>query len=859
MRNIIFLLFTTIVFLPGCHNPNCCQRFQLTGSWQFASADSMHWYTAQVPGNIHSDLLNHGLIPDPYFRNNELAVQWIEEKNWIYRTSFDIPENIFRMPVIRLIFEGLDTYATVILNGDTILVTENMFVAHQVNVKDIVKRDSNGLTVIFESPVTKMLPRLARLPYALPSVNDKKATCPLTRKAPYHYGWDWGPRLVTSGIWRPVVIQGSDLAFIENIQITTDSLSARKAYLTVHAQVNARYGSNVLGMVRAGPNRNVDFSIKKIRLRKDVNHISIPVTIENPKRWYPNGYGEPFLYTIDLELLKGRNRIDHSELRYGIRQVELVQDTDSAGRSFLFRINGVPVFAKGANIIPLDVMLDRVTRQRYVRMLGDVVSCNMNMLRTWGGGIYENDVFYDLCDEMGIMVWQDFMFGNEMYFADTAFMQNVRSEAVYNIRRLRNHPCIVVWCGDNEGEWMWKRGWDKKFDQRVWDDYRKITFQMLPALVAEHDPSRAYWRSSPSSDSDTILPNHPAYGDMHDWSVHFGPPPYEKYLNSKPRFVSEFGHQSFPDRLTLMEFTHDSDRVTGFSAQSAGQKMISEVLNLHNKQPWGNQKILQYMDYYYPVPAGFFDYAYISQLVHADAVKCGVEHYRRIRPHCMGALFWQLNDCWPVISWSAIDYAGRWKALQYAARHFYAPLLISPVIENNTVNIYIISDKRDTTEAEVSLRLMDFKGRELKNVWFPVDIDPLSSKIYHSVRTDSILKSLDPASCFLDCKIISNEKQLSQNQLFFVKAKEQKLLKPLMEVVVTEEKEQIAIALKSRTFIRSVYLFTDSVEGRFSDNYFNVVPGDLYKLSWKSNTRVSRERFIRLFRYITVNSIKSAE
>lgn len=849
------LAFICIILLGSFKVKENPQLQIFNDNWQVRQLGTDKWLHATVPGNVHYDLLQAGLIPDPYYRDNENKVQWVENENWVYETSFDVDPDLFLLHNIYLVFDGLDTYASVVLNGDTVLNADNMFVQWKVDVKNSLHQKGNNLRICFTSLVQKLSSKRDALPYKLPSINDKTGICPLVRKAPYHFGWDWGPRLVTCGMWRPVYLRGWEDVRIDWLQVATDKISDNKAFITINTELTCDVPGEYKFLATAGYGGKRAEKLQTVRLQKGDQNIQLKLEINNPQLWYPVGYGSQPLYDVDVKIFSKNKIVSEKSTRTGLRTVELVQEKDRHGRSFYFKINGIPVFAKGANIIPLDNMLNLATRQRYEKMVDDALAANMNMLRTWGGGIYENNDLYEICDEKGLMLWQDFMFGNEMYSVDSAFYNSVKNEAVYNVKRLRNHPCIVLWCGDNEGEWTWKRGWNKRFDGRIWDDYRKITYQLLPEVVYGLDSTRPYWRSSPSSDSDSIDPNNPNYGDTHDWRVHFGPPPYEMFQTDTARFVSEFGQQSFADRRTIEAFTIESDRSTEFDTANFGQKMKSEVLGIHNKQSWGNNKIKAYMQYYYPVPTDFKQYVYVSQISQADGLRIGVEHFRRCMPVTMGALYWQLNDCWPVISWSTVDYYGRWKAAHYYARKFFAPILVSPVIDKGKIKISVISDKIDTQKMTLQVKLIDFEGQEYFSQLRNLEIKPLQGAVYLEIDSASLFNGLSPQIAFLDCRLLQNNREVCDNQLYFDKVKNLNLPRVNILSSVVKKRDHVEIKLSSEKLVKNLWLSNDSVDGHFSDNYFDLLPGKPVVVKFKSKKSVDVNTFKRDFSFMTMNDL----
>jgi len=834
---IIRLFFVHLFLLFVSYSQS--QNFSLCQNWKMKAEDDTAWIGATVPGNVHFDLLHAKKIPDPFYGINEKLLEWIEFKNWLYISEFEVNDNILKSENIDLVFEGLDTYATVFLNGYQVLKTDNMFRTWKTNVKPYLKVGTkNTLLIKFESPVMKGLEILSKLPYAVPSMNDKKKTCPLTRKAPYHYGWDWGPRLVTSGIWRPVYLHVWNAAKIDNVQIISKLEGKDKAHLTCNIEIDAT--QDIAGEIDVQYKGSLGVR-KKVMVKKGIGIYTIDLVIDKPMLWYPTGYGKQPIYEFYVSLKKGKTILAQDTVKTGIRKLELVQQKDSIGRSFYFKVNDIPIFAKGANSIPFDNLLNRVTKSTYKNILQAAKDCNMNMIRTWGGGIYEENVFYELCDSLGIMLWQDFMFGNELYYADSAFMKSIEEELIYNLKRLRNHPSIVLWCGDNEQEWGWKQwGWYKKYDARLWDDYVKMTQQLFPSLCKQYDTTRTYWRSSPNSGSDSNEPNDPRFGDIHDWRIHFGPPPFERYEQLKARFVSEFGHQGFPDWKTILSFTDSTDRSTEFINE---QLMKSVVLRVHNKQPWGNNKIKGYMNYYYKVPTDFRKYSELSQICQAEGLKTGVEHHRRSMPTTMGSLYWQLNDCWPVTSWSSIDYFGRWKALQYYSRKFFAPILVSPHLLGDSINIYVVSDSVHTVPATLSLKIIDFEGNMIWQQTSDIQIKGLSSTLVSTYKKSEILAGKDLKNALIYCQLSAGGQVVSKNTVYFSKMKDCVLPKSKIEKSVTEENGVFKIMLNSSKLVRNVVLYNDEVEGNFSDNYFDILPGQTLFVKFTPNKKLTKEEF----------------
>ncbi|HRZ22178.1 MAG TPA: glycoside hydrolase family 2 protein, partial [Bacteroidales bacterium] len=602
---------------------------------------------ATVPGTVHTDLLVNKAIEDPFYRLNERQLQWIDKKDWEYRTAFVMDRTTLARENIDLVFQGLDTYAEVFLNEKQVLQADNMFRTWRISGKDYLKEGTNSLRIRFLSPVNEGLKKLQANGYPLPASNDQSETgglgdqrvSPFVRKAPYHFGWDWGPRLVTSGIWRPICLEAWDEGRISDLNVRAIKIDPDHADLEVQFSVVSGKGTRLNARIYAD---SMLIHEEALNPMPGENPVRIPVSIQQPELWWPNGMGNQKIYRIRVIVGKGNEMADEAEITTGLRTLRLVQepDPDGSGKSFYFEVNGVPVFAKGANYIPNDVFLTRVTPDRYEYIVRSAAEARMNMLRVWGGGIYENDLFYDLCDRYGIMIWQDFMFACSMYPGDDAFLESVRLEATDNVKRLRNHPCIVLWCGNNEietawAEWDENRGWGWKqqynHEQRsaIWKAYDTLFHRMLPAIVAEYDPAVPYWHSSPSAGFGQLAGYDTRSGDMHYWGVWHGLHPFSDFRTYRARFMSEYGFQSFPEFSSVKRYTLPED-----------YDIESEVMMSHQRSGIGNLRIRQYMEPDYKVPKDFEQFLYVGQLLQAEAIKMAIECHRSDMPYCMGTLYW---------------------------------------------------------------------------------------------------------------------------------------------------------------------------------------------------------------------------
>jgi beta-mannosidase len=801
----------------------------LDRGWQFrqvaagAQEAENGWLPATVPGDVHLDLLANKKIPDPFFRDNEAKLQWIEKESWEYRLNFDVTPALLARSNVDLVFDGLDAASTVYLNGVQVLSADNMFRVWRVPVKGHLHPGKNLLRVVFPPPLKAAAEVAAGDPWRVKSKTDEKT---YIRKAAYEYGWDWGPRFVTSGIWRPVRLEAWDKLRIADFAIRERDVSKEVAHLDAEVEVEAASAGPAKVSVQYTADGKPATLASKVNLHIGSNVINLPIEIRKPKLWYPAGYGEQPLYAFTAQAGTGGQVSEERKTKAGLRSIVLRRQLDKWGRSFELVVNGIPVFAKGADVIPFDSFPNRVTTADYRRILESARDANMNMIRHWGGGYYETEEFYSICDELGIMVWQDFMFGNDWQPGTYAFKQNIEAEADDQVRRLRNHPSIVLWCGNNETEsaygWSPRPGLPADVKFHIWQDYLTEFSGILPRVVARLEPEIPYWPSSPSADYEP-LSDHYQSGDAHIWDVWHGRVPFSTYESHHARFVTEYGFQSFPEMKTIEAFTQPEDR-TG---------IFTPVMLAHQKNNEGNSIIHDYLLKDYPEPKDFPSFLYASQVLQAEGIKIGAEHFRRSRPETMGSLFWQLNDCWPVASWSSIDYYGRWKALQYYARRFYAPILVSPHVEDGALKVYIVSDKTEARQASLRVRLMNFDGKTLLEETHAVEVAPLTSKVY----LDWPLKKLadagaaDTSRVFVVADLAAGGAELSRNLAYLAPVKEVHLKPAALNVETSKEKGSYKIRVTSPVLARSVYLSFGNLDVKVSDNYFDLLPGETVEIT----------------------------
>ncbi len=783
----------------------------LHSNWQFKAINDSVWQPAAVPGNVHSDLLNTTLIEHPFISNNEDRLQWISETDWEYKTTFSVDKKTLQKKHIVLNFEGLDTYASVFLNDSLILKTANAFRKFSVDVKSVLK-PQNNLRIVFEHTTISEEKEKAKLGYQLPEGNRI-----FTRKAQFQYGWDWGPKFNTSGIWRPITLVTWNDFKIDNLKIKQLTLNDSIADLSLIIQK--------LSTIELDKNLSYDIFVND-KLHKVSNEVFKGYTwatnfqIKTPKRWWPHNLGEPYLYDIKVIVRDGRKILDSISVKKGFRTIELVTEKDNKGESFYFKVNGIPVYMKGANYIPQNNMQNQVTNAHYENLLNDVVVANMNMLRVWGGGIYENDIFYDLCDEKGILIWQDFMFACAMYPGDKDFLENVKQEAIQNVKRLQNHASIALWCGNNENSEGWHRwGWqtdrsDEEKDE-IWSNYLKVFDSILPNTVIEFTET-PYWESSPRYGRGN--PKYKTEGDAHDWWIWHDAYPFEHLEENVPRFMSEFGFQSFPS-YEAIRYINQSDSID----------IASEGFKNHQKHIRGFQLIDDYMQRDFPIPTNAEDYVYVSQLLQAYGISKGIEAHRRDKPYNMGTLYWQLNDCWPAVSWSSVDYFGNWKALHYQAKKSFENLIVSFEVNTNILKTYTINDNLKNVSGTQKISVLDFDGNELMFLTNVITAKTNTSELQHTFDLTNIKTNLSEV-------VIVSEFNTVKSIYYLVKPKDLKLKKAPIEQTITKISNGFQITLKSVTLQKNVFLHTKQ-KGHFTDNYFDLLPNESVTIEFETEER----------------------
>ncbi|WP_455608368.1 beta-mannosidase [Bacteroides rodentium] len=825
--------------------------------WKFRQARLTNWYPATVPGVVHTDLLQNKIIEDPFFRLNERGLQWIDKEDWVYETCFTLATDMMRKENMELVFEGLDTYADVYLNDECILKADNMFRRWSIPVRQYIREENNILKVYFHSPVKIDVPKWDALPYQYPASNDQsengglfnKKISIFARKAGYHYGWDWGPRLVTSGIWRPVYIRAWSDSRINDVFIEQKEVGAGRAVIAGHVELDADKDMDGVLVTITDEATGRVLGERQADLKRGTNRVTVDFVLHKPKLWWSNGLGEPFLYRFRTDIIAGGELLDSKTERMGIRSLKVVHQPDKDGHTFYIELNGRPVFAKGANYIPSDNFLPRVTPANYKKTIFDAAGVNMNMLRVWGGGIYENDVFYDLCDEYGIMIWQDFMFACSMYPAEGALLDNIRQEAVDNVKRLRNHACIALWCGNNECQdawlgWGWKREIErqnKEYADKIWAQYRQQYHVTLPGVVREYAPGTFYWPSSPFAFEGEMSGT--TDGDRHYWSVWHGKAPISDYDSEKSRFFSEYGFQSFP------EF----ESVKRYAPYPEDWDIRSEVMMSHQRGgDHANGLIETYLLNEYKKPRDFRAFLYMNHVLQGDAIKTAIESHRRQMPYNMGTLFWQHNDCWPVASWASRDYYGRWKAQHYYVRKAYDDILISPVVEGDDLKVYAVSDRLENTSGRLQLQVCQFDGTVVRHWDKSVGISGNDSRVCFSAPLAKLLEGTDRGTVYVRVDYTDKSGRVYHNNYCLGKLKDMDNTKVDLQTKVRSIEGEYEVMVSADKFVRAVCLSIADNESVYSDNYFDVQPKSSVQVQVR--TRLSAEAFNGSLRLTCLNN-----
>lgn len=832
-------------------------------NWKFTKAQLNDWRTAQIPGTIHQDLMNHSIIGNVFDLDAESYQNWVEHSDWEYKCTFSVTDKNITDKNIDLVLEGVDTYATIYLNNDSVASIENMFVGYTFPIKNYLKNGENTLKLYFHS-ATKINRNKAFLhPYNIPAVNEKAYKSErysiYSRKAPFHFGWDWGPRIVTCGLWRPAYINIWDKSKIESQGFHLQNLSTKVADYKSDIEISSTKAENV--DIQTLVNNQI-VSTQKANLKIGKNIIEANFQIKSPKLWWTNGLGEQYLYTITSKIISNKATIDSKTTQIGVRTIEIIREKDEfEGKSFKIRLNGVDVFMKGSNYIPGDNLTPRVQTKEYKKLIAATKNANMNMLRVWGGAIYENDEFYSLCDEAGILVWQDFMFACAMSPGDDKHIKNLESEFEYNVKRMRNHPSLALWCGNNENMEKWFHySWKKEFkistsdSLKIMETYKKIFYDLIPKTISKYDPTRFYWPCSPGSDYE-ISESKPTSGDLHNWWIWFGNATFDQIANQKVRFTSEYGLQSYPDLGTLMTFARPQD--TTFDCYAYDYRQRSELSKTFFPYPnlsYGNEIIANYINMYYRKPKNFENFIFLSQAMQGEGLRKITEAHRASKPYSWGSLYWQLDDCWPTISWATMDYFFNWKASHYAVKQANKPTIIYSKIDSTDkkIKIYVVSDVLKSQKIKYSFQLIDFSGKILNQSSKDVLIKENTSTLVFELDLLSFTQNIDITKAVLNSKIEVNGEVLDENNLYFKLPKDLNLERNRVNYKLGSDAKGNYILLETDKLSLGTTLKLQHDEGFFDNNFFDLIPNYPQKVYYSKD--INNEYLLKNLRIFSINN-----
>lgn len=781
----------------------------LNGKWEMKNhSKNSAWLPAVVPGSVYSDLLNNNMMEDPFWRENEKKCFELSRFDYEYKRCFYIEEKVLESDFVVLKCLGLDTLSEIYINGKLLAKTNNMHRRYEFDLKEFLAQGENEINVIFRSPVEYC-----------EGMDDKKKleghSCAVRgssyiRKGYSMLGWDWGPMLPDMGIWRDINIIYGNKGRIDDFYLrqkhSKNKVNIDFELENILIDENCSAQNIITVTDEDGNSYTAKSSDKKASL-----------TINNPKLWWPCGYGEQSLYNVNNKLYIDGELVDEKNSTIGLRTLIVNADYDEIGRKFQVEVNGTPIFVKGADYIIEDNIFSRCNRERTETLIRDCVKSNFNTIRVWGGGIYPHECFYDLCDKYGIVVWQDFMFANATYLRKKEFLDNVTEEIKDNVKRLRNRASLLLWCGNNEIEESWVGKWKNKpiCTPALKKNYVDLFEGLIPSIVAKYDPQRFYWPSSPSAGGNFTNTSSQDYGDMHYWGVWFDRAPFTDFRKYFPRMMSEFGLQSFPDYKTIKSFTLPEDR-----------NIFSHVMESHQKSPSGNEIIFSYISMIYKYPKNFESLIYLSQLIQAEGIKYGVEHWRRNRGRCMGTMYWQLNDCWPVASWSSIDSFGRWKALQYAARKFYAPIMISACEEKTSADLWIANETMNKVNGKVVWALKNNLSTTVFSGEKEISVNALTSKKAINLDFTEYLSDIDNLrSSVLEYSFVIDGKVVSDGTVAFEKYKHFNFVEPKLTADVFTLNGVTKIKLSAENFAKFVCVDLKDADMWLSDNYFDITGG----------------------------------
>ena len=832
------------------------QKIELNGHWNLKTLGSGKFteqkqIDAIVPGSVMDAWIKADIIPDPYYGENEKSITPLFNDDFEYSRTFTVDQELLSEDCIDLVCLGIDTLGEIFINGISVASVNNMHRSWRFKIKELLKAGENTIRIVLFSPnaFTAKAYREGPIEY----INTASmGGANYLRKTHCQFGWDWGPQLPDAGIWRNIYLEGWSCARLEDVYITQEHINGK---VTLRAMVQAEVASLkrfwaedrlLKAVLRVKPPVDLNGNAGKTAGEIEVNEVIKDITavtefscvIEKPELWWPNGLGQQPLYSVEVELLDvtpvaNNAVIDCWQRRIGLRAMTISTDADQWGNEFTLIVNGVKVFSMGADYIPEDSVFSRINPERTRKLLENCVKANFNSIRVWGGGYYPDDYFYDACDELGLVIWQDFMFACNVYQLTDEFAANVAEEIRQNIIRIRHHACLGLWCGNNEMEEGWVQ-WDnvRNHSPALKADYLKHFEYLIPEIWKKTDPNTFYWPSSPSSGGGFDNPSDPNRGDVHFWGVWHGLKPFTEYCKNFFRFCSEFGFESLPDLETIESFAKPEDL-----------NIFSPVMEAHQRCPSGNGRILYYLSETYRYPKDFAALIYISQVLHMESMQTGVDHWRRHRGRCMGAIYWQLNDCWPVASWASIDYYGRWKALHYGARRFYSTLRATVFIDETeaatpgslsgplkrTVRVFTHNDTREAASGKIRLYLRDRDFNTLSEETLNVELPALSASEVLVQDYRSLINNLElERSCFVTAELFLNgsDAPVSKEAVLFVPPKHFSFKTPEYKIDVRESEKSFTVNIKANTFCRFVRVKIPGEDVIFSDNYFDITGKD---------------------------------
>jgi beta-mannosidase len=838
-------------------------RIELDGIWRLGPENTLN---AEVPGTVLGAWVKAGTIPDPYYGENERAITPLFDRAFEYSRTFTVNEDLLAHDTVELVCLGIDTLAEIFINEKSIARVNNMHRYWRFDVKQLLKSGENTIRIVLFSSCAFIAKayREGRINYIS---TGGMAGSGYLRKTHCQFGWDWGPQLPDAGIWRSIYLEGRSRVKIDDVYViqehsapgTEGTVETAGGPVTLRIKIKAQAcdlkrfwseGREIKAAIHITPPESGE-TLNITGVISDVTQITeLTAVIEKPQLWRPNGLtgkrGVQPLYNITAELLDSQDDsvFDARHFRIGLRTMTFSAEGDKWGREFAMTVNGVKVFAMGADYIPEDSIFPKIKEERTRRLLEDCVKANFNSIRVWGGGYYPDDYFYDICDELGLVVWQDFMFACNVYELTDEFAANVAEEIRQNVIRIRRHPCLGLWCGNNEMETAWV-GWEgvRHHHPELKAGYTKLFESIIPGILKETDPQTFYWPSSPSSGGNFDYPNDPDRGDVHFWDVWHGLKPFGEYRKHLLRYCSEFGFQSLPEMETIRSFAETDDL-----------NFFSPVMEAHQRNPGGNGKILFYLSETYRYPKDFSSLVYISQVLQLESIQTGVDHWRQNRGRCMGAIYWQLNDCWPVTSWASIDHFGRWKALHYGARRFFAPLRTTIFIDETepansgslagslkrTARIFVHNDTMDPASGTLRLFLRDRDFNTLVEETLDVKLPALyAGEVLVRDFRDKVNTAELERSCFVTAELRVNEEQVSRETALFVPPKHFSFRRPKYSVETRDCGDHFKITVKADSFCRFVRVKIKGEDPVFSDNHFDITSKEGAEI-WVSKTELKK-------------------